>query len=178
METMNNTKTYSVDKTHSNIGFNVKHMMFSKVKGNFENYEASVDFDGENFENAKLAFKAEAASINTNNEDRDNHLRSADFFNAEQNSTIEFESTSVKSKGGNDYTIEGNLTMNGVTRPVVLDAEFSGIMVDPWGNDRIALALGGKVNRFDWDMKWSQALETGGLLVSKEVVFDIETQFV
>lgn len=172
------TKKFSIDKAHSNIGFNVKHMMFSKVRGNFELYEATLEMSGDDFENAKLHFEAEASSINTNNKDRDKHLRGADFFNAESNAKIAFTSTKIEKKDDQNYLVKGDLTMNGTTHPVELKTEYSGIMLDPWGNDRIALTMDTMVNRKDWNINWNQALETGGVMVSKKVELDIDAQFV
>lgn len=171
-------KTFKIDKSHSNIGFHVKHMMFSKVSGNFKNYEASIEMEGDDFANAKLNFEAETQSISTNNEERDTHLRSADFFNAESNAKVAFKSTEVKKEADKKYTIHGDLTMNGVTNPIELKTQYSGIMQDPWGNDRIALVMETKINRKDWNINWNQALEAGGVMVSKTVVFDIDAQFV
>ena len=172
------TKTWNADASHTTIGFNVKHMMFSKVNGKFDAFTATIDMADGNFETAQLNFEAKTDSINTNNADRDGHLKSQDFFNAEKNPTVNFKSTKVTAKEGNSFTIEGDLTMNGITNPVSLNAEYSGVMKDPWGNDRIALVMTGKVDRHDWDMKWNSALEAGGVLVSKDVNFDIETQFI
>lgn len=172
------TKVFNIDKSHSTIGFNVKYMMFSKVRGQFDNYEASVEMPNADFTDAKLNLVADAHSINTHNEDRDKHLRSGDFFNAEENNDIKFVSTKITQKGGEKYEVTGDLTINGITKPVTLDAEYSGVMKDPWGNDRISLVINGKVDRYDWGMKYNSALETGGVLVGKEVVFEVETQFI
>ncbi len=171
------TKTWSIDKSHSSIGFKIKHMMFTNVKGNFNDYEATIQIPNDNFEESSLNFVAQVASIDTNNADRDNHLKSADFFDVEQYATLEFKSTKIEKKSQSHYTIEGILTMHGVENPVKLNAEYSGIIVDPWGNNKIALALNGKINRKDWNLNWNSALEAGGLLVGEEVNFDIETQF-
>ncbi len=179
METQNvETKSFAIDNAHSNIGFNVKHMMFSKVVGHFDEYTSSIEMAEDNFENAKLAFEAVANSINTNNADRDKHLKGADFFNAEKAGNIVFNSTNIVKKGENDYTVEGDLTINNVTKPIRLAAEYSGIMKDPWGNDRIALIMNTKINREDWNMTYNAALETGGVLVGKEVKLEIDAQFV
>ncbi len=172
------SRIFKVDKAHTNIGFNVKHMMFSKVRGNFEDYEAQIDFSDDQLENARFQFKAVAQSINTNNKDRDNHLRSADFFNSESNKHIFFESTSVQKKGEGEYEVLGDLTMNGITNPVQLDAEYSKIEKDPWGNKRIILNLKGKVNREEWGMTYNSTLETGGVLLGKNVVLEIESQYI
>lgn len=171
-------KTFKVDKAHTNIGFNVKHMMFSKVRGNFEDYDAQIDFSDGGLENAKMQFRAIAQSVNTNNKDRDNHLRGSDFFNSEANKHISFESKKVQKKNNNEYVITGDLTMNGITNPVELEAEYSKIDKDPWGNERIILNLKGKVNREDWGMTYNSTMETGGVLLGKDVVLEIESQYV
>src|SRR5699024_6683713 len=124
---------------------------------------------------AKLKLNAVANSVTTNNEERDKHLRSTDFFNTDTNNKVVFESTEIEKKGENDYVVEGDLTFNGVTKLVVLEAEYSGVMKDPWGNDRIALVMKGKANRYDWDMTFNSTLESGGVLVGKEVTFDIDS---
>ncbi len=171
-------KVFKADKAHTNIGFNVKHMMFSKVRGNFEDYEAQIELSREAFEKSKLQFKAIAQSINTNNKDRDNHLRSADFFNSEANKHIAFESTKITKKNENDYVVEGDLTINGITKPVQLEAEYSRIEQDPWGNERVILGMKGKINREEWGMTYNSTLETGGVLLGKDVVLEIESQYV
>ncbi|MBB1139614.1 YceI family protein [Myroides sp. WP-1] len=172
------TKKWTIDTTHSLIGFKIKHMMFTNVRGTFTDYNATLNVVNDNFENSTISFEAQAASIDTNNTDRDNHLRSADFFDVEQFPTVSFSSTNIEKKGETHYSVTGILTMHGVSKEVKLNAEYSGIIIDPWGNAKIALALTGKVNRKDWDLNWNTALEAGGLLVSEEVNFDIETQFV
>lgn len=172
------TKIFEIDQSHSTIGFSVKYMMFSKVRGQFDEYEATVEMLDEDFRNAKLKLIADAHSINTHDEERDKHLRGADFFDAEENNEIVFESTRINEKEDNKYEISGNLMMNGITRPVTLDAEYSGLMKDPSGNKRISLVISGKIDRYDWEMKYNSPLETGGVLVGKEVAFEIETQFI
>lgn len=172
------TKIWNIDNTHSSIGFKIKHMMFTNVRGNFTDYQATINLVHDNLEESTLQFEAKTDSIDTNNTDRDNHLKSADFFDAAQYPTVSFISTKIEKKGEAHYTIEGTLTMHGVSKTVKLNAEYSGIIQDPWGNAKIALALNGKVNRKDWNLNWNTTLETGGLLVSEEVNFDIETQFV
>ncbi|SFJ28171.1 YceI family protein [Myroides guanonis] len=171
-------KIWKLDTTHSNIGFSIKHMMFTNVKGSFEKYDGSLKMNESDFENAQIEFSAEIASISTNNTDRDAHLRSADFFDAEQFPTLKFKSTSIVKKGDHDYDLTGDLTIHGVTKPVLLKAEFSGLMKDPFGNTKIGLNINGKVNRKDWGLNWNAGLEAGGLLVSEDVKFDIETQLV
>jgi len=175
---MSNIK-WSVDPTHSTIGFKVKHMMFTNVKGQFEEYTASVETTNEDdLVNAKLHFEAKAGSINTDNKDRDNHLKSADFFEVEKYPTLKFESTTVTKKSGNDYEIEGNLTIRDITKLVKLNTEYSGKLTDPWGNTKSGLNIQGSINRKDFGLNWNSALEAGGVLVSDEVKFDIEIQFI
>lgn len=172
------TTKWVLDPTHSEIGFKVKHMMFTNVSGKFDKVEATIDTDGDDFTTAKIAFAAETASINTGNADRDNHLRSADFFDAEQFPKISFKSDGFVKKSGDDYTLTGDLTLHGITKSVTLDAEYGGLLQDPWGNTKAAFSITGKVNRKDWGLTWNAALESGGLLVSEEVRFSIELQFV
>lgn len=171
------TKNWTIDTTHSSIGFKIKHMMFTNVRGTFTDYTATIDLVNGKLEDSTIHFEAKAASVDTNNADRDNHLKSADFFDVEQHPTLSFTSTKIEKKGEAHYTVEGTLTMHGVSKPVKLNAEYSGVLVDPWGNSKIALALNGKANRKDWDLNWNTALEAGGILVGEEVNFDIETQF-
>ncbi|RZJ73495.1 YceI family protein [Flavobacterium sp.] len=172
------TTKWVLDPTHSEITFKVKHMMFTNVSGKFDTFEASAETDGDDFSTAKIEFVAETASVNTGNADRDNHLRSADFFDAEQFPKVTFKSGGFVKKSGDDYTLTGDLTLHGVTKQVTLDAEFGGLLQDPWLNTKAAFSINTKVNRKDWGLNWNAALETGGLLVSEEVRFAIELQFV
>ena len=172
------TTKWILDPTHSEIAFKVKHMMFTNVTGKFDTFEATVDTEGDDFTTAKIAFSAQTASINTGNADRDNHLRSADFFDADQFPTVTFKSDGFVKKSGDDYTLTGELNLHGVTKTVALEAEYGGLLQDPWGNTKAAFSINGKVNRKDWGLNWNAALETGGLLVSEEVRFAIELQFV
>lgn len=171
------TKKWTIDTDHSNIGFRVKHMMFSKITGNFQSYEADITMEDGNLETAKFSFNAKADSVSTNNEKRDAHLRTADFFNAEKNNSVSFSSNKIV-KNGDVYTVEGDLTMNGQAKPVTLDAEYSGVMKDPWGQDRIAVVLKGKINRNEWGITFNQALESGGVLVGETVTLEVESQFI
>src|SRR5690554_931245 len=250
-------KKWNIDPSHTEIGFRVKHMMFTNVKGQFKEYDADIAFD-DSLQNASFEFNANVNSIDTNNNDRDNHLRSADFFNVEQFPALKFKSTEVKNNGsdyeikgdltikdvtrpvalkgtisglmkdprfnnrmalalegairsdtnnndrdnhlrsadffnveqfpalkfkstevknnGSDYEIKGDLTIKDVTRPVALKGTISGLMKDPWGNNRLALALEGAINRKDFGLTYNAALETGGVLVGEEVKLNIELQ--
>lgn len=169
-------KKWTIDPTHSEVGFKVKHMMFTNVKGLFNEYSADIDFN-ENLNDANLQFEAKINSIFTNNADRDNHLKSADFFDAEQFPTLNFKSTNIQGNGS-EYEITGDLTIKGITKPVTLNAEFSGLMTDPWGNTKVGLNLDGKINRKDFGLTYNAALETGGVLVGEDVKLNAEIQLV
>jgi len=169
-------KKWTIDPTHSEVGFKVKHMMFTNVKGLFNDYSADIDFN-ENLNDANLQFEAKINSIFTNNADRDNHLKSADFFDAEQYPTLNFKSTKIQGNGS-EYEITGDLTIKGITKPVTLNAEFSGLMTDPWGNTKVGLNLDGKINRKDFGLTYNAALETGGVLVGEDVKLNAEIQLV
>lgn len=169
-------KKWTIDPTHTEVGFKVKHMMFTNVKGNFNDYSAEIDFDND-LKEANLQFEAKVNSIFTNNTDRDNHLKSADFFDAEQYPTLNFKSTKIEGDG-NEYQITGDLTIKGITKPVTLNTEFSGLMTDPWGNTKVGINLDGKINRKDFGLTYNAALETGGVLVGEDVKLNAEIQLV
>lgn len=167
---------WTLDTTHTQVGFSVKHMAISTVRGRFTKFDGA----GETNASGKIVqarFSIDAASIDTNQEQRDTHLRSADFFDTEQFPTITFESTSI-SQQGSDIAITGNFSMHGVTRTITLRGEMSPVVKDPWGMTRTALTLEGKLNRKDWGLVWNQALELGGLMVSEDVKLSIELEAV
>lgn len=170
------TTTWEIDPAHSEIGFKVKHMMFTNVSGKFDQYQGTVVTQDEEFKNAEVHFSAEISSVNTGNADRDKHLRSADFFNSETNPQLTFDGR--LNQNGSSYELVGELTMNGVSKQVNFPTEFSGLMKDPWGNTKAALTIEGRLNRKDWGLTWNSALETGGVLVSDEVRLNIEVQLV
>jgi polyisoprenoid-binding protein YceI len=170
--------TWAIDPTHSEIGFKVKHMMFTNVSGKFNLFEADITNEEDNFETSVINFSAEVNSINTGNDDRDNHLRSADFFDVESFGKLTFKSTSVKKVNEGEYKISGDLTIKEVTKNITLDAEYSGLMKDPWGNTKIGLSLNGKINRKEFGLTWNAALETGGVLVGEDIKLNAEVQFV
>lgn len=171
------TTNWTLDPTHSELQFKVKHLMITTVTGSLNVLSASLTSTSDDFENAQVKFEAETASINTGNTDRDNHLKGGDFFNADEFPKISFESTSLTKDGG-DYTLKGDLTLKGVTKPVKLDVEFGGIATDPWGNTKAGFTISGKINRTDFGLSWNAALETGGVMVSEEVKILGELQFV
>lgn len=170
------TTKWAIDPTHSEIGFKVKHMMFTNVSGKFDTYDATIETDDDNFENANMEFSANINSINTNNTDRDNHLKSADFFDADNHPKLTFKASSFTKIDGHNYELTGDLTIKGITKTVKFPVEFSGLMKDPWGNTKAGLNIEGKINRKDWGLNWNSALETGGVLVGEEVKLNIELQ--
>lgn len=172
------TTKWVVDPTHSNVGFKVKHMMFTNVSGKFEKFDASATLEEHDFFNAKFNFSADIMSITTGNTERDNHLKSADFFDVERFSKIEFESNSVEKLTENKFKLSGNLLLHGVSKEVVLDVDFEGLIKDPWGNTRAGFSLSGKINRKDWGLNWNSALEAGGVLVGEMVSIQIDIQLI
>ncbi|TCC94094.1 polyisoprenoid-binding protein [Pedobacter frigiditerrae] len=171
------TTKWALDPTHSELQFKVKHLMITTVTGSLKSFSADLTSEGDEFTNADISFKGEISSLDTGNTDRDNHLKSADFFDAEQFASMEFKSTSVE-KDGDDYKVTGNLTIKGTTKPIKLIAEFGGIATDPWGQTKAGFTLSGKLNRSDFGLTWNAALETGGVMVSEEVKILGELQFV
>jgi polyisoprenoid-binding protein YceI len=171
------TTKWAIDPTHSEIGFKVKHMMFTNVSGTFAAYDATITTEDDNFENANFEFSANIDSISTNNLDRDNHLKSGDFFDADNFPKLTFKASSF-TKDGDDYEITGDLSIKEVTKSVKFPVEFSGLMKDPWGNTKAGLNIYGKINRKDWGLNWNSALETGGVLVGEEVKLNIELQLI
>lgn len=151
--------------------------MFTNVSGTFAAYDATITTEDDNFENANFEFSANIDSISTNNLDRDNHLKSGDFFDADNFPKLTFKASSF-TKDGDDYEITGDLSIKEVTKPVKFPVEFSGLMKDPWGNTKAGLNIYGKINRKDWGLNWNSALETGGVLVGEEVKLNIELQLI
>ena len=168
------TTNWVLDPTHSELHFKVKHLMITNVTGSFQALKGIVTAD-ETFAHAKVSFSADTNSVNTGNGQRDGHLKSADFFDAEKFPALTFESTNYNAKEGK---INGNLSIKGVTKPVSLDVEFNGTNKDPYGNYKAGFSLSGKINRKDWGLNWNAALETGGVMVSEEVKINAEVQFV
>jgi polyisoprenoid-binding protein YceI len=169
--------TFVVDKAHSEANFTVRHLV-SKVSGNFGDFTGTVTADPAKPAASSVEFTIKTASINTGNEGRDKHLRSADFFDAEKNPEITFKSTSVKATSKkNVFDVTGNLTMRGVTKQVTLPVEFLGMAKDPWGNQRAGFALKTTLNRKDYGINWNKALDEGGYLLSDdvEIAINLET---
>ena len=172
METAVKTN-WNIDNAHSEIAFKVKHMMISTVTGYFEDYSASVETENEDFKGASFSFTAHTDSINTKNSDRDAHLKSDDFFNAEAYPELKFES---KSFDGN--TLVGDLTIKNITKEVSLDVDFNGVAVDPYGQTKAGFDISGAINRKDFDLTWSAVTEAGKIVVSDTVKLQLNVQFV
>jgi len=165
--------TWAVDPIHSTVGFSVKHLGIATVRGKFEDFAGTLEI-GEGDETARAYGSVQGVSINTGDSGRDEHLRSADFFGVEQNPELGFESTAIEQVDEDTFEITGDLTMNGVTKPITLTAEVQGEETDPWGNERVALEVTGQLNRGDWDMTFNQALGSGNLLVGEKVKLQLD----
>lgn len=170
------TTTWALDPTHSELLFKVKHLMITNVKGEFRKFEGSIE--GEDFRTAPVKVLIQADSIFTNNDDRDAHLKSGDFFDVEEFPELSFVSTAFVKKDDDAYELTGTLSIKGVSKEVKLDVEYGGTNKDPWGNEKAGFSIKGKINRKDWGLNWNAALETGGVLVSEEVKIEGEIQFV
>ena len=175
---MNNVKTWTIDPAHSEILFKVRHLMITNVKGEFRNFDAQIQSNGDDFGEAKVQATIKTDSIFTNNNDRDQHLKSADFFDAAQHPEITFEGTAFEKLDAENYRLKGNLNMHGVAKEISLDVEFGGITKDPYGQTKAGFSFSGKLNRSDFNLTWNAALETGGVMVSEEVKVNGELQFV
>ena len=164
---------YDLDPAHTGIGFSIEHMVISNVKGVFGSYEGSFELDNTNkMSSAKAVI--DVKSIDTKIEKRDNHLRSPDFFDAAQYPSMTFKATSVKQKGGQAFTLTGDLTIHGITKSVVLEGEIRGPIKDPWGKTRAGIIVEGTIKRKDFGLTWNKLLETGGLVVGETVTIHVE----
>ncbi|MBS1663666.1 MAG: polyisoprenoid-binding protein [Bacteroidetes bacterium] len=163
---------WKLDPTHSDFTFKVRHMMISNVKGSFTDFNVEIETEDDTFTHAKATVTIRTNSISTYNEDRDNHLKSADFLNTQDYPIITFESHAVNNK------VTGDLTIKGITKVVTLDMDFNGTKVDPYGNTRAGFSFEGKINRKDFGLTWNASLETGGVLIGEEVQLAGELQFV
>lgn len=168
--------TYDVDVSHSSVGFSVRHMGVSNVRGAFSEFSGSFDFDPADPKSWQVEATVQVGSIDTRIENRDNHLKSPDFFDAENHPTITFRSTGVKPLENGRYQLAGDLTIRGVTKPIVLDLELLGTTTDMRGNELAGFTATGTINRQDFGLSWSKVLETGGLVVGNEVKLMIEIE--
>jgi polyisoprenoid-binding protein YceI len=165
---------YTFDVAHSTFGFVARHVMVTKVRGTFREFEGSAHLDFADASKSSVDVTIKAASIDTRNADRDTHLRSNDFFAMDDHPEIVFKSTKIEATGGDAYRVVGDLTIRGVTKSVAFEAERSGPVTDPWGNTRIGLSGDLKVNRKDWGVSWNMALEAGGIAVSEDVTLEFD----
>lgn len=168
---------WTIDTVHSEINFKVKHLVISTVTGKFNSFNATLETENEDFEDANITFEADIDSIDTNNEDRDGHLKSDDFFNAAEHPKLKFESTSFKQLGEGEYKLIGNLTIRENTKPVQLDAVYGGTVQDPYGNTKAGFEVSGTINRKEFGLKWNGVTEAGNLVVSEDVKLDLNIQF-
>lgn len=168
---------WSIDASHSNVKFSVDHLVVSEVEGYFKKFDGTIDAPGADFNNATINFNVEVASINTDNEMRDNHLKGDDFFNAEKFPKMTFKSTSFKKGKGNNYVLEGDLTIRDVTKKMKFDVVYGGTMVDPWGNTKAGFKTTGKISRKAFNLKWNTMTEAGGAVVGDEVTLILKMEF-
>lgn len=168
------TGEYTIDPSHSSIGFTVRHAMVTNVRGSFGAHEGTLNLDGSDPKNSTASIDVTIESIDTGIADRDNHLRSADFFDAETFPKMTFRSTHAEQLGGDTYRVTGDLTIKDVTRPLAIDLEFNGSATDPYGNERIGFEGSANILRSDWGLTWNAALETGGVMVSDKVKLNFD----
>lgn len=173
------TTTWKLDPAHSVAEFKVRHMMISHVKGSFSGLSGILTLDEGDYTGSTVEVSIPAASVRTSDENLDNHLKNEDFFYVEKFPVLTFKSTNLKSAGGSDYTVTGDLTIRGNTKPVTLNVnDVSGPSKDPWGNQRIGLSASAKINRKDFGILWNAPLELGGMLVGEEITITLEVQFI
>lgn len=175
------TTTWTIDPAHTQVGFTVKHMMITKVRGRFTGVSGQIQLDEQDPTRSVVEVDIETSSIDTRQEDRDKHLRSGDFFDVESHPSMKFRSKRVEGSSlepGSSFQITGDLTIRGVTEEVTLDAEYGGIGGDPWGGQRIAFSATGTVDRRKFGLEWNQALEAGGVLVGNDVRLELDVQAV
>lgn len=175
---MTTTSKWAIDPSHSEISFKVKHLVVTTLTGKFETFEGGLETANEDFSDANISFTADVASINTGNADRDGHLKSDDFFNAEAFPKVTFTSTSFTKTGDGEYKLAGNITLRDVTKPIELTAEYGGTATDPWGNVKAGFEINGKIKRKEFGLKWDALTEAGGAVVSDEVKLHLNVQLV
>lgn len=173
---MKNQTNWTVDPAHSEILFKVKHLMITNVKGEFRKLQGTVLANSDDFSKASVEIEIDAASVFTNNDDRDAHLKGPDFLDIDQYKQIIFKGTDFIKLDSENYQLKGLLTIKGISKEISLDVEFGGINMDPWGNKKAGFSVSGKINRKEWGLNWNAALETGGVLVSDEVKINAEIQ--
>ncbi len=169
---------YKIDVDHSDIMFKVKHLMISTVTGVFKKFDATLEVNEQDLSDAKVSFEADIDSVDTKNEQRDGHLKSDDFFNAEQFPKMTFQSTSIEKAGDDEYKLVGDFTIRDITKPVELKVEYNGSTKDPWGFERMGFEVSGKINRKEYGLKWSAVTEAGGLVVADDVKLVMNVEMV
>lgn len=169
---------WAVDPTHSSVDFTIKHMMIAKVKGTFHAFDAQIEADPEDLTSASIAFSVDLASIDTRNSDRDNHLRTADFFDIENHPKLTFEATEIVKTGDGEYDVTGRVTLHSVTRFETFAVSFEGAGKDPWGNSKAGFSGQGTIKRSDYGLTYNAVLETGGFLIGDEVKVAVEIEAV
>jgi polyisoprenoid-binding protein YceI len=175
MTTTNVQTKWAIDPTHTEVQFKVKHLVISTVTGFFKKFNGNVESNGDDFDGASVTFSLDVNSIETNQADRDGHLKSPDFFAAEQFPTIDFSGTLIKQSGA-EYKLAGDLTIRDTSKPIEFEVEFGGTMVDPWGNTKAGFEINGKINRKEYGLSWNALTESGGLVVSEDVKIHINTE--
>ena len=175
--TLPSTGTFVLDKSHTEVGFIARHLMVSKVRGRFTDFEGTIVVADDPSESS-VEVIIQAASINTNDENRDKHVRTNDFLSTDEFPALTFRSTKVELSSGGDWKVNGDLTVRGATRPIVLDVQFEGVIQDPWGNQRLGFAASGEIDRNDFGVSFNAALETGGFVVSPKIKLEIEAEAV
>lgn len=163
------TTTWTIDPAHSKISFSARHMVITEVTGQFDKFDLKMTTEGEEFTNSNIEFTIDAQSVNTGIQDRDNHLRSADFFEAEKYPELKFVSKTIKKTDDEEYKMTGDMTIRDITKEIELDVTYGGQIVDPWGNTRAGFSIKGKLNRFDFGLRWNSLIEAGGAVVSKNI---------
>ena len=167
---------WNIDKSHSNVGFAVTHLIISEVTGQFKSFDGNIEFSKDDLSDANINFSIDAASISTDNEGRDKHLRSDDFFNAEKFPKITFVGKSIKKVAGKKFKLVGDFTIRDVTKSITLDVVYNGSIKDPWGNTKAGFKITGELNRFDYNLKWNNLMEAGGAVVGKEVTITVNLE--
>lgn len=167
---------WQLDPTHSSVDFSVKHMMFATVKGAFKQFDATIEADPTDLTTAHIQFAVDTASVDTRNDDRDGHLRSADFFDVENYPQLTFKSTKIEKTGENEYNVTGDLTIKDVTKTETFTVKFEGQGQDPWGNQKAGFGVDGTIDRSKYGLTWNAALETGGVLVGDKINISLQIQ--
>jgi polyisoprenoid-binding protein YceI len=175
---LSKAERWDIDVVHSTVGFTVRHMVVTKVHGRFSDFTGKIDFNGKNIEKGAVEMTVQVASLNTDNQKRDDHLKSPDFFDVEKFPTMTFKSKKIIKGEGNKFKLVGDLTIRGVSKEVTFDCEFNGVVTDPMGNTRAGFSAQTKINRQDFNVKWNKKLDAGGLVVGDEVTINLEIEAV